>query len=183
MIRCRRFQIRLFNAVLIMETTHKGVVAMKKHKAILVTESDFERIQSLIESCRSSWRQDLHQLDTLEEELDKAKIVKPADIPPDVVTMNSRVRVKDITVGREFVCQIVFPKDADSGLNRISILAPIGSALLGYRSGSTVEWQMPSGTRRLKVLSVEYQPEAAGNTPENRKMNPHFTQAEIRGVA
>jgi regulator of nucleoside diphosphate kinase len=99
---------------------------MKKHKTILITESDFKRIQSLIESCRSSWRQDLHHLDTLEEELDRAKIVKPPDIPPNVVTMNSRVRVKDITTGREFVCQIVFPKDADSELRRISILAPIG---------------------------------------------------------
>src|SRR3954469_5526508 len=121
---------------------------MKQRKAILMTESDFERIQSLINSCRSHWRQDLDQLDRLQEELDKAKIVKAADIPPDVVTMNSRVLVRDITAGREFVCHIVFPKNADSGLNRISILAPIGTALLGYRSGSTVEWQMPSGKRR-----------------------------------
>jgi regulator of nucleoside diphosphate kinase len=166
-----------------METTRKGVVAMNKHKTILVTESDFERIQSLIESCRSSWRQDLHDLDTLEGELDKAKIVKPADIPPNVVTMNSRVRVKDITSGREFVCQIVFPKDADSELNRISILAPIGTALLGYRTGSTVEWQMPSGTRRLKVLSVEYQPEAAGRAADNKRLNPRSTQSLVRGVA
>jgi regulator of nucleoside diphosphate kinase len=166
-----------------METTRKGVVAMNKHKTILVTESDFERIQSLIESCRSSWRQDLHDLDTLEGELDKAKIVKPADIPPNVVTMNSRVRVKNITSGREFVCQIVFPKDADSELNRISILAPIGTALLGYRTGSTVEWQMPSGTRRLKVLSVEYQPEAAGSAADNRRLNPRSTQSLVRGVA
>jgi regulator of nucleoside diphosphate kinase len=156
---------------------------MKQRKAILITESDFERIQSLVESCRSQWREDLHQLDVLEEELDKAKIVKPADIPPNVVTMNSRVRVKDITAGREFVCQIVFPKDANSELNRISILAPIGTALLGYRSGSTVEWQMPSGKRRLKVLAVEYQPEAAGSTAENRRITPRLTQAEIGGVA
>lgn len=144
---------------------------MKQHQAILITEPDFERIQNLIESCRSQWRQDLHQLDTLEGELDKAKIVKPADIPPNVVTMNSRVRVKDMTAGREFACQIVFPKDADSELNRISVLAPIGTALLGYRSGSTVEWQMPSGKRRLKVMSVEYQPEAAGSAAETSRIN------------
>jgi regulator of nucleoside diphosphate kinase len=155
---------------------------MKQNETILITEPDFERIESLIESCRSLWRQDLHQLDTLEEELDKAKIVKPADIPPNVVTMNSRVRVKDITAGREFVCQIVFPKDADSELNRISILAPIGTALLGYRSGSTVKWQMPSGKRRLKVLSVEYQPEAAEGAAD-RRLNPPSTQSLIRGVA
>src|SRR4051812_7135379 len=156
---------------------------MKKQKAILITEPDFERIQRLIESCRSVWRQDLHQLDTLERELEKATIVRIADIPHNVVTMNSRVRVKDITAGREFVCQIVFPMDADSELNRISILAPIGTALLGYQAGRTVEWQMPSGKRRLKVLSVEYQPEAAGSASENGKLNLRLTQEAVRGAA
>ena len=151
-----------------------------KQKAIFITQPDFERIESLIESCRTVWRQDLHHLDMLEEELDRATIVKSSDIPRDVVTMNSRVRVKDMTDGREFVCQIVFPQDADSEVNRISILAPIGTALLGYRAGSTIEWKVPSGTRRLKVLSVEYQPEAAGAT---QKFGTNSSEAGARMCA
>jgi regulator of nucleoside diphosphate kinase len=86
--------------------------------------------------------------------------VKSGKVPPDVVTMNSRVRIKDLNRGRELTYQIVFPEHADLDENRISVLAPIGTALLGYRAGTTVEWQVPSGTRRFRILGVEYQPEA-----------------------
>jgi regulator of nucleoside diphosphate kinase len=72
------------------------------------------------------------------------------------------VRVKDLANGREMTYQIVFPKDADLARNRISVLAPIGTALLGYGAGDIVEWQVPAGIRRLQILAVEYQPEAAG---------------------
>jgi regulator of nucleoside diphosphate kinase len=76
--------------------------------------------------------------------------------------MNSRVRVEDLDSGHLYAYQIVFPRDADLAKNRISVLAPIGTALLGYGAGTTVEWQVPSGMRRLRILGVEYQPEAAG---------------------
>jgi regulator of nucleoside diphosphate kinase len=68
--------------------------------------------------------------------------------------------MKDLNSGYEFTYQIVFPKDADISENRISVLAPIGTALLGYRTGNSVEWRVPLGTRRLRILDVEYQPEA-----------------------
>jgi regulator of nucleoside diphosphate kinase len=71
------------------------------------------------------------------------------------------VRMKDLNSGREFTYQIVLPKDADISENRISVLAPIGTALLGFRAGNSVEWRVPSGMRRLRILDVEYQPEAA----------------------
>ena len=75
--------------------------------------------------------------------------------------MKSRVRVLDLSNGRELVYQIVFPGEADLRRNRISVLAPIGMALLGRAVGGVVEWQVPSGMRRLLILEVEYQPEAA----------------------
>ena len=127
----------------------------------MVTESDYERLCSLIESSRRLHQRDAERLDELENELNRAAIVKSSDVSSDVVTMNSRVRMKDLNSGRELTYQIVFPKDADISENRISVLAPLGTALLGYRVGATVEWRVPSGIRRLRILDVEYQPEAA----------------------
>lgn len=133
-----------------------------KAKNIVITEADYGRLQRLIESSRRFRQRDTEHLDALEQELERATIAKATDVPHDVVTMNSRVRVRDLNSGHEFTYQIVFPRDADVANNRISVLAPIGTALLGYDAGTTVEWQVPSGMRRLRILDVEYQPEAAG---------------------
>ena len=79
----------------------------------MVTESDYERLYSLIESSRRLHQRDAERLDELENELNRAAIVKSSDVSSDVVTMNSRVRMKDLNSGRELTYQIVFPKDAD----------------------------------------------------------------------
>ena len=128
---------------------------------IVVTESDYVRLLSLVRSFRRLHQYDTERLDELENELNRATILNLDEVPADVVTMNSRVRIKDLSSGREFTYQIVFPKDADISENRISVLAPIGTALLGYRTGASVDWRVPSGVRRLRILDVEYQPEAA----------------------
>ncbi len=133
-----------------------------KGKNIVITESDYARLQRLIESSRRFKPRDVQHLDALEQELERATIARAEEVPDDVVTMNSRVRVEDLDSGHVYAYQIVFPKDADLAKNRISVLAPIGTALLGYGVGTTVEWQVPSGMRRLRILEVEYQPEAAG---------------------
>ena len=133
-----------------------------KTKKILLTDADCERLQWLIGSSRVQCHRDAERLDELENELKRATVVKSCKVPPDVVTMNSRVRIRELNSGRELTYQIVFPKDADMAENRISILAPIGTALLGYRVGTTVEWRVPSGLRRFQILDVEYQPEAVG---------------------
>jgi regulator of nucleoside diphosphate kinase len=130
-------------------------------KNIVVTDSDFGRLQWLIESSRNLRQRDADHLDALERELEQAIIVKANEVPGNVVTMNSRVRVRDLDTRREVVYKIVFPREANAEKNLISVLAPIGTALLGYRAGSTVEWQVPSGLRRLQILAVEYQPETA----------------------
>jgi regulator of nucleoside diphosphate kinase len=130
-----------------------------KTKNIVITDVDYERLRRLIESSRRFRQRDAEHLDDLEQELEQALVVRSGDVPHDVVTMNSRVRVRDLNSGLEFTYQVVFPKDADVAHNRISVLAPIGTALLGYGTGSTVEWQVPSGLRRFHILHVEYQPE------------------------
>ena len=130
-------------------------------KNIVITEADYVRLQRLVESSRVFRQRDAKHLDDLEQELERAAIMKADEVPSDVVTMNSRVKVKDLNSGRVTTYQIVFPGKADVAKNRISVLAPIGTGLLGYSAGTTIEWQVPSGMRRFRILEVEYQPEAA----------------------
>lgn len=84
-------------------------------------------------------------------------------IPHNVVTMNSRVRLKDMETDEEKIYTLVFPSDADIERYRISILAPIGTAILGYRAGDTVDWLVPAGKRKVRIQEILYQPEAAGH--------------------
>lgn len=132
-----------------------------KAKNIVITEADYVRLQRLVESSRVFRQRDAKHLDDLEQELERAAIMKAGEVPSDVVTMNSRVKVKDLNSGRITTYQIVFPREADIARNRISVLAPIGTGLLGYSAGTTIEWQVPSGMRRFRILEVEYQPETA----------------------
>jgi len=129
----------------------------KAQDHILITLNDYERLRRVIEAHRRSHQRDSAHLDALEGELDRAIVTTDSDMPPDVVRMNSLVRIKDLKSGREFVYEIVLPRDADINSNRISVLAPIGTALLGYVVGATVEWQVPSGTRRLRIMDVGHQ--------------------------
>jgi regulator of nucleoside diphosphate kinase len=128
---------------------------------IYITEADFERLRRLIEGRRSTNGRDNEYLEVLERELDRADIVDAEAIPRDVVTMNSEVRLKDLDSGDIKVYRLVFPSQARTE-NSISVLAPIGTAMLGYRVGDTIEWRVPKGIRRLQVMDVLYQPEAAG---------------------
>lgn len=128
---------------------------------IYITRADFERLRRLIDGRRAGNAFDLEYLDTLEQEIDRADIVEPEAIPRDVVTMDSEVRLKDLDSGDVKVYRLVFPTQARTE-NGVSILAPIGTAILGYRVGDIIEWRVPRGIKRLKVLEVLYQPEAAG---------------------
>ena len=139
---------------------------MVKEAKIYVSKMDLERLTRLIEITRE--RDDnsgkLEYLDRLEEELDRADVVDPKDVPSDVITMRSKVRLKDLSTGEEMVYSLVFPTEANLDEGKISVLAPIGSAMLGYSRGDVIEWQVPSGVRRLKVEQVIYQPESAGDS-------------------
>ena len=134
---------------------------------IYITTSDYHRLSGLIEMSRErNGEADREYLDQLEEELAQAEVVNPEDIPQDVITMRSKVRLKDLKSGQTVMYSLVFPSEANSNEGQISVLAPIGTALLGNRSGDVVESRVPSGLRRLRVKEILYQPEAAGNYHE-----------------
>jgi len=132
-------------------------------REIHVTDFDLERLRSLLDDTRLWSARDRKHVEQLEGELEKAYVVAPAEIPADVVTMNSEVAVRDLGSGQEMAFTLVFPSEADVEQRKISILAPVGTAVLGYRVGDTIEWKVPARVRNLKIKRVLYQPEAAGD--------------------
>jgi regulator of nucleoside diphosphate kinase len=135
----------------------------KKATGIYITEVDYNRLSGLIERTRERNGDDREYLTKLEAELERAEIVDAKDVPGDVITMRSKVRLKDLVSGESNTYSLVFPTEADFAEGKISVLAPIGTAILGYRRGDTIEWTVPSGLRRLKVEEILYQPESAGD--------------------
>ncbi|MCB0190715.1 MAG: nucleoside diphosphate kinase regulator [Anaerolineae bacterium] len=133
-----------------------------KNRDIYVTDQDMKRLNGLLETARHFNYHNRADLAELEAELARGQMIASAQIPPDVITMNSTVCLVDLETGEEMVYTLVFPNEADIEQNRISILAPVGTALLGYKVGDTVEWQVPGGLSRLKVKEILYQPEASG---------------------
>ncbi len=132
-------------------------------RRLFITDTDRDRLEKLLLGTRQWSSRDKEHLQALDEELGKAYTVESREIPGDVVTMRSQVRVRDMKTGKEMDLSVVFPSEADSEHGKISVLAPIGTALLGYRVGDTVEWTVPGGLRRLKIERILYQPEAAGD--------------------
>lgn len=131
-------------------------------REIIITSLDRERLMAILNSPAEQRGPDREHLSELRTELERATVVEPGEVPADVITMNSRFQVRDLASGELHEYALVYPHQADITSGLISILAPIGTALLGYRSGDTVEWKVPSGTRVLKVESILYQPESSG---------------------
>jgi regulator of nucleoside diphosphate kinase len=138
-------------------------VAVMTNREICITENDKKRLIELIRVAHDFGERIRHDLKGLQEELSKAKVVASQDIPEDMVTMNSKVVLVDIDTQEEMNFRLVFPQDADVDSGFISVLAPIGTAILGYAKGDIVEWPVPSGIRRLQIKDILYQPEAAGD--------------------
>ncbi len=132
-------------------------------REMYITEGDLHRLMDLVQVGMTSRKKDGESRLTLEQALDHARVVDPTAIPETVVTMNSTARVVDLTTGQERICTVVFPGDADVEQNRISVLAPLGTAMLGCRVGDVIEWRPPAGTREVRILEMLYQPEAAGD--------------------
>ena len=137
---------------------------MGKETNIYITKTDYERLTKLIEIARER-ESDANReyIDRLEEELDRAEVVQQKHISADVITMRSTVRLKDLDTSEEMVYRLVFPTEANYDEGKISVLAPIGTAMLGYQRGNVIEWQVPSGVRRLSVEKILYQPESRGD--------------------
>ncbi len=132
-------------------------------KPIFITGNDMSRLRGLVKSSRESLKKDEKYLQLLESELNRAKLVKPQEIPSDVVTMHSEVHLRDMNTKEETTYRIVYPHEADADKGYVSILAPIGTALLGYSVGDVIEWNVPAGLAKWKVIKIVYQPEAAGD--------------------
>jgi regulator of nucleoside diphosphate kinase len=132
---------------------------MDTQPPIILTSQDMDRLEALLDALPPG---NFPGKTELQAELDRADVVEPQQVPPDVVTMNSKVRFS-LESGEEFSLTLVYPKDLDGSTDRISVLAPVGSALLGLSAGEHIAWPKPGGGM-LKVLIVEvvYQPERAG---------------------
>jgi regulator of nucleoside diphosphate kinase len=126
-----------------------------------MTEFDLRRLDALLERIRSQVKPP-PTLSLLERELQRAIVVKSEEVPGTVVTMNSQVQITDLETNEQRCVTLVFPAMASANAGCISVLAPLGTALLGTQEGTPVAWQTPRGARRLRVERVVYQPEAAG---------------------
>ena len=126
-----------------------------RNRNIIISSADRDRLLQLIDSARLDRRIPSQSLDLLEGELARASIVEPQELPRDVVAMNSTVWFRDLDSEEIERYTLVLPPDADVIRDRISVLAPIGTALLGYRLRDIVEWRVPQGRRRLEITNVE----------------------------
>jgi len=128
----------------------------------LISSIDFDRLSQLVEAAQYR-RTHSALLTGLKSELENRDVIAPICVPRGVVTMNSRVRLCDDASGQSETYTLVYPEEADITREKLSVLAPLGAALLGSRAGQTIRVNTPGGVRRLKVERILYQPEAAGD--------------------
>ena len=126
---------------------------------VRLTDVDSRQLQSLIEGSKLRDVRDAGRAEMLEQHLDEADVLPATHIGPDVVTMNSEVLVTDTGSGEAFSFDIVFPRSADVSEGRISVLEPLGMAVLGRSVGDRITWDVPGGMRTLLIEDVIYQPE------------------------
>ncbi len=132
---------------------------MSKRPAIVLSSLDLSRLESLMQSLPRT-----PELDQLEDELARARVVEPRKVPEDLVTMNSRVSFRITDSGREFEKVLCYPAEAGKVEQGLSVFTPVGTALLGLRVGQTIAWPLAGGKppQQVEVTAVLYQPERAG---------------------
>ena len=135
---------------------------MTKRK-LHITRPDHQRLSFMLEEALARNSRDASFLKELAHELEKADDMDPKEVPADVVTMNSRVVLKDVESGETMEYTLVFPDKANVEQGRLSVVSPIGTAILGYSKGHTLTWHTPGGVRKIKIVDIPYQPEAAGD--------------------
>ncbi len=131
-------------------------------RQIMMTQQDRIRLQKMISDILLTEVDGTEHVRALDGEMSRAAVVASDEIPPDVITMRSRVRLSfGDSEDEEYT--LVYPDEADLSENRISVLSPVGTAILGYRAGDVIDWDVPDGSIDIRVKSVVYQPEAAGD--------------------
>lgn len=131
-----------------MNTVSKNV---NRRSDLMLTQNDYQRLKAFSGP------------GGLAEQLKSARLFSQTEIAKDVVTMNSRVRLKDLATNREVEVTVTYPQDANPRERRLSVFSEIGMALLGRKEGDIVSWRVPAGTGRFHIVKVTYQPEAAGD--------------------
>lgn len=134
----------------------------KTWNQLLITQVDFDRLKHLVDSPRYRMTHAM-LIPALKERLERCRVVEPGRVPRGVVTMHSKVSVRDGDTDEVETYTLVFPKDADINEGKLSVLAPLGAELLGARAGQAIEFAAPGGTRRLKIEKVRCQPESASD--------------------
>lgn len=131
-----------------------------KARNIIISSLDYARLHDLVITAKQFGSTQSALLNTLEGELSRARIVAPDEIPPYVVTMNTCVRLTDITTHEVMQYTLVFPSDANLQQGKLSYLSDLGVAIIGFSVGDTVEWEFPEGTRNIRIDMIYFQPEA-----------------------
>ena len=129
-------------------------------RTIFITEGDLHELRAMVDRAASNG--DGPYLDDLQKELARAKIVPAEDVPRDVITMNSKVLLYDLDTHERELFTLVYPWQADADNYRISVLAPVGTAMIGCRVGDVIKWPVPAGTGRFRIEDLIYQPEREG---------------------
>jgi len=138
----------------------KGI--MMENRMIRITENDLLKLREAILLAKQGVYRNSVYIQHLEGELDRAEIISAKQIPANVITMNTRVVLTDVSTGDQMELVLVFPEDALKGLDHVSVLAPIGTAIIGYQVGDDITWDTPDGKTELRVEKIVYQPEADG---------------------
>jgi len=134
-----------------------------KLKDIYITQYDLERLLKVLRELPEKKHVTGFSVQELEDELNRGIVVSPKEVPENVITMNSRVLMRDVESGNDMTLWLVFPDKVDAVKNPVSILSPLGTAMIGYKVGDVFEWESPSGTKKIEVLDILYQPERVGN--------------------
>ncbi|WP_166822924.1 GreA/GreB family elongation factor [Thalassoroseus pseudoceratinae] len=121
---------------------------------IVITSSDLADIEKAFNSTFAQAIGPQPHMRHLQAELERAEVVDPKDVPSDVVVMRSTVELIDLVDGISEFYTLVYPQEADISRGRLSIFSPIGTAILGYRIGDVIEWQVPTRLRRARIVNV-----------------------------
>lgn len=127
---------------------------------IKITDQDYVRLCNLITSLKQSKNGELKNISVLAEEIARAERVDPKQISPEIVTMNSTVEIMDLDTSKSQIVSLVYPIDADFKKGNVSILSLVGSALLGYKAGSKISFEVPLGKKEMIIKKIIYQPES-----------------------
>jgi len=132
-------------------------------KNIYITKHDLQRLKKLLHDISKGIHGKEFSIQELINEMNRAHVVSPKEIPENVVTMNSRVLLREVETGEDMTLWLVFPDKVDAVKNPVSILTPLGTAMIGCKMGDVFTWKSPDGIKQMEVLDILYQPERVGN--------------------